>query len=531
MKKLFVPKLILIFVIFIIPELTISQLYDRDLQKIDMTWKIISTFYVDTTNPSKLAEEAINGMLKTLDPHSIYFSKEEVQRMNEPLNGSFEGIGIHFLILHDTLMVVQTIPGGPSEKVGVQAGDRIVKVDSSNIAGTGLKNSDVYKLLKGKKGTVVNISVKRKNNRNLIQFKITRDKIPIYSIDAAYMAAPDIGYIKVNKFAGTTYDEFCDAYKKLEKYNMKDLILDLRGNGGGYMKAAIDIADEFLKKKKLIVFTEGIASPRRNYWSSSKGKFDDGRLVILIDEGTASASEIVSGAIQDWDRGVIIGRRSFGKGLVQRPFTLPDGSMIRLTTSKYFTPSGRCIQKPYDEGKDAYSMELYERYKHGEMVSEDSIKLNKSLVYKTLKNGRKVFGGGGIMPDYFIPADTSLYSDYYQQIVRNGVLNQFVTSYADVNRKDLENNYPDFDLFKTQYMVGDELLKSLISSADKENIEFNEEQFNVSKDLIKTQIKALIARDLWTSSEYFEIINPVVNTYQEAIEILQNKDTYNNLLK
>ncbi|MCB0402125.1 MAG: S41 family peptidase, partial [Flavobacteriales bacterium] len=407
-------------------------------KKFDALMQYINYAYVDSTDESKMVEDAIVAVLKELDPHSVYIPKKELEKMNEPLVGNFEGIGIQFNILKDTLIVVSPISGGPSEKVGLLAGDKIVEVDGENIAGIGLQNSDVQKKLRGKKGTKVNVGIKRRGSKSTLNFTITRDKIPIFSVDAAYMATPDIGYIKINRFANNTIDEFREGMAKLKEQNMKHLIIDLRGNGGGYLKTAIQLADELLEDRKLIVYTEGLKNPKQEYYTTSKGGFEKGKLVILIDEGSASASEIVSGAIQDYDRGLIIGRRSFGKGLVQKPFSLPDGSAVRLTVARYHTPSGRCIQRPYDEGKEAYYKEFSRRFENGEYLSEDSINFPDSLRYKTLNSNRVVYGGGGIMPDVFVPIDTSMNSTYFNKVNRKGLFSEFTLTYVDKHREELE---------------------------------------------------------------------------------------------
>ena len=524
-------KWLLFFVVFIGIKPVQAQLFDENLQKLQMTWQLINAFYVDTVNQNKLTESGIKGMLKTLDPHSVYISADEVKAMNEPLDGSFEGIGIEFNILNDTLMVVNPISGGPSEKVGIMAGDRIVTVDGDNVAGVGLKNSDVFKLLRGAKGTTVSLGIKRRGEKDILTFLVERDKIPIYSVDAAYMAAPGIGYIRISRFAITTNDEFRAAMDKLNKKEIKTLILDLRGNGGGYLKAAIDIADEFFPDNKLIVYTEGLASPKKEYLSTNHGMYKNGNLIVLIDEGSASASEIVSGAIQDWDRGLIVGRRSFGKGLVQRPFSLPDGSMIRLTVAKYYTPSGKCIQKDYTHGIAAYQMEVYDRYKDGELFSKDSVKMDDSLKYKTKILGRTVYGGGGIMPDVYVPMDTSMFSDYYRDIVATGVLNRFILNYVDNNRNMFESKYPDFEKFNKEFVVHDALMSELVKAGKGSGVKKDEKDYRKSEEYLKTQIKALIARDLWSTSEYFEVLNPVNEDYRKALELAGNKSEYSDLLK
>ncbi|SMO77469.1 C-terminal processing peptidase-3. Serine peptidase. MEROPS family S41A [Saccharicrinis carchari] len=508
-----------------------AQKNDRDLQKLQLAYKLISTFYVDSTNDEKLVEDAIVGMLTKLDPHSVYISKEEVAKMNEPLDGSFEGIGVQFNIFKDTLMVVTPISGGPSEKVGIQAGDRILTIDGENVAGVGLKNTDVFSKLKGKKGTKVKLQILRNNVKDLISFTVTRDKIPIYSVEATYMATPQIGYVKINQFSGTTHAEFEKALKKLSDQGMQDLILDLRGNPGGYLKAAIDISDELLTEKKLIVYTEGLTSPRKDYIAGGKGLFESGRVVILIDEGSASASEIVSGAVQDWDRGVVIGRRSYGKGLVQRPLNLPDGSMIRLTIAKYYTPSGRSIQKPYNKGLESYQREIYDRYSNGEVLNVDSIHLDTEKKYYTKTKQRLVYGGGGVMPDLFVPADTTGFSPYYRDLVASGALNQFVLNYLDIHRKQLEAEYLTFEQFNKKFEVGESMLNELIAEGKKRKLKSDVEEFKkVSVLLAKAQIKALIARSLYTSSEYFETINPSTRVYNKALQLLLSESEYTNLL-
>lgn len=503
-----------------------SQVTNQNLFKFNRAFDLISMFYVDTVNPDKLIESAIVEMLKELDPHSVYVSKDEVKEMNEPLEGNFEGIGVQFNIFNDTIMVVNPIPGGPSEKLGIRAGDRIIKIDGQNVAGVGIKNKDVFSKLRGKKGTLVIISIARRSEKNLIDFQISRDKIPIFSLDASYMIDKEIGYIKLNRFSATTLTEFNEAATKLRNAGAKDLILDLAGNGGGYLNAAVDLADQFLPDKKLIVFTEGNNSPRTDYKATSAGKWDTGRLIIIADEGSASASEIVAGAVQDWDRGLVIGRRSFGKGLVQRPFNLPDGSLIRLTVARYYTPSGRLIQKPYDNGFDEYSKDIINRYNNGELVHEDSIHFPDSLKYQTLNYKRTVYGGGGIMPDFFTPYDSTLYTSYYRALLRKGVFYKFVLSYIDGHRSALKENYSDFSKFKAGFDVTQEMVDSLISFGVKEGVEKTESEITRSLSEMKVVIKALIARDLWSISEYFETINPSRPEFLKAIDVLRDRKLY-----
>lgn len=500
-------------------------------RKLSVAEFAINSLYVDKVDEEKLVEDAIKGMLDELDPHSNYLDPKEVKEMNEPLQGNFDGIGIQFNMMNDTLYVIQTISGGPSEKVGLMAGDRIISVNDTAIAGVKMSNTDIMKRLRGQKGTTVNVGVLRRGVSEPIQFKIIRDKIPIYSLDAAYMADPATGYIRLNRFAATTHDEFVKALKDLQKRGARNLILDLQGNGGGYMKTAIDIADELLDDGEMIVYTEGRRSPRDEAVATAKGMFQDGKLVILVDETSASASEIVTGAIQDWDRGVVVGRRTFGKGLVQRPVPLPDGSMIRLTVARYYTPSGRSIQKPYQEGIEQYNKDLINRYNHGELSHADSIHFPDSLRYGTLKNGRAVYGGGGIMPDYFVPLDTTRFTDYHRNLVAKGILNQWNVAYLDENRKELVKTYKRLDDYITDFEVTDEMLNELVKLGEKDSIKFNEEQFIRSKPLLSLQLKALLARDLFDMGAYFRVINASNDSFQKALEIINNGKLYEKLLQ
>lgn len=508
-----------------------AQKASMDARKLQLALYAINNLYVDSTDEGKLVEDAIVGMLDKLDPHSNYMNPEETKDMTEPLQGNFDGIGIQFNMLTDTLYVIQVIPGGPSEKVGLMAGDRIIMVDDTLIASVKMKTNDIMKRLRGPKGTEVRVKVLRNQVPELIEFKIIRGKIPVYSLDAAYMADKNTGYIKLNRFAASSADEFREALAKLKKLGMKNLILDLQGNGGGYLNIAIELADEFLNKDKLIVYTEGSKQPREEATSTYRGGFEDGRLVVLVDESSASASEILSGAIQDWDRGVVVGRRTFGKGLVQKPIPLPDGSMIRLTVSRYYTPTGRCIQKPYENGKlDDYQHDLIDRYNRGELMSADSIHFPDSMKYNTLTTKRTVYGGGGIMPDIFIPVDTSRYTDYHRSLVASGLVNRTAMNYLDRNRAEMTKKYPKFPKYKEEFNITEDIMQDLLTMAKEEKIEFKEEEFNRSKPLIMLQIKALIARDLYDMAEYFQIINDDNTSYQEALRIINDKERYDKAL-
>lgn len=488
---------------------------------------LIDAFYVDTVNLHRLTEDAVVKVLSELDPHSVYISKEEVDEMNEPLEGGFFGIGIQFSILRDTLMVISVVPGGPSEKVGLLAGDRIVSVDGEDIAGKKLSNTDVRKRLKGEKGTIVNVGVLRGNEP--MDFRIVRDKIPIHSVDASYMLDKTTGYIRISRFAANTVEEFEEAVKKLQEKGMKDLVLDLQGNGGGYLGAAIGISDHFLDGKKLVVYTEGLSSGRREEYATAAGLMQDGRIVILIDENSASASEIVSGALQDWDRGLIVGRRSFGKGLVQRQYPLTDGSMIRLTTAHYYTPSGRCIQKPY-KGED-YRAELYHRYESGEMLSADSITVNDSLKYSTKVNNRTVYGGGGIVPDLFVPLDTGVNYLYLNRLAAKNVLGEYVVNYIDRNRTLLKKKYPTFEAFEKNFTVSDVMIDQIVEEGEKAGVPKDEKLLASVLKEMKLHIKSLIARDLWDMSEMHRVLNQKNKALKKGLEALKNGEYERRLKK
>lgn len=523
-------SLFLLFACFtaLVQSQGISSLQQR---KLSNAISAISGLYVDTVNDKKLVESAIEAMLKDLDPHSSYISKEEVERVNEPLEGSFEGVGIQFQLLEDTLLVVQTIAGAPAEKVGVLAGDRIIYINNELIAGVKMQNSDIMKRLRGPKGTEVTVKIKRGAKNELLTFKIVRDKIPVYSIDATYMIGKEIGYIKINNFGSTTVDEFQKAFSKLQSQGMKHLILSLQGNGGGYLHAAHQLADEFLGKDKLVVYTQGLNQPRSVMEATAMGRFESGKLIVLVDEYSASASEIVSGAIQDWDRGIIVGRRTFGKGLVQRQLPLVDGSMLRLTTARYYTPTGRCIQKPYKDGVDKYEKDLLDRYKHGEFLHADSIQFPDSLRYQTLQLKRTVYGGGGIMPDIFVPIDTTRFTDYHRKLVGQGIVNKTAVQYIDKHRAELKKNYPSFEKFRKIFVVDNEMVELLKALAEKDKILFDEKQFASSEALIKLQLKALVARDLWEVNEYYQIMDVENESLMKAVEILNSKGAYERILK
>ena len=498
--------------------------------KLRYAGKIVETFYVDPINADSVAEEAIRAMLKTLDPHSTYSNKEETRELTEPLQGNFSGIGIQFNMLNDTLYVIETISGGPSERVGIVAGDRIISANDTLISGVKKKNSDIMKILRGPKGSKVTVKVKRKGVSELIDFRITRNDIPIYSVDASYMAAPGVGYVKISRFAEKTAKEVRDAVKALKKQGMKDLIIDLEYNGGGYLMAATELSEMLLSAGDLVVFTKGDKSSYQEYRASPKMSLADGKVVIMVNQYSASASEILSGAVQDNDRGLVVGRRTFGKGLVQRPFPFPDGSMIRLTVARYYTPSGRCIQKPYSEGDDAYANDIENRFNAGELTNADSVHVNKAERYTTLRNGRTVYGGGGVMPDRFVALDTTSTSKYSREILAKGVYNSFCINYIDEHRKSLKKSYKTEDAFIKDFVVTEELLKQFCDYAEKEGVPFDQTGYEDALPTIKCIIKAIIGRDLFTQSTYYRVTNEINNVYQEALRLIQNDQEYNSLL-
>jgi len=523
---------------------------DPAVRKMSIAMAAIEKLYVDTVNNDKLAEDAITSLLEKLDPHSSYMTAEEVKEANEPLQGNFDGIGIQFnMRLTDTLYVIQVITGGPSEKVGLLAGDKIIYVNDTLIAGVKMKDSDVMSKLRGPKGTTVHVKVLREGSPGLLDFKIIRDKIPVYSVSSSYMIDKKNGYIRIDRFAKTTSQEFREALGKLQAQGMENLILDLQDNGGGYLEAAVDLSNEFLKSGSLIVYTEGVNQRREEARSSNSGSFRNGRLVVLVDEASASASEIVSGAIQDWDRGVIVGRRTFGKGLVQRPIPLPDGSMIRLTTARYYTPTGRSIQKPYTKGDlESYQKDLIDRYNHGEMISADSIHFPDSLKYNTLIKNRVVYGGGGIMPDYFIPFDTTATfvvartTPLFREINNKSILYKYVRTIIEANRKKYQEQYPDFDSFRKNFTVTDNMLNDMLNVYKKEKAEeLKEESYQLTEDqqkdletsrwLFLQWIKMFIAREVYGDNEFYQLMNPLFDSYQKAVEIISDENKYNKLLE
>lgn len=498
--------------------------YNRVFEQV---YNFIQTSYVDNPDDKVMIEAAIKSMLNELDPHSVFIPAEELKRMNQPLEGNFEGIGIEFNILNDTIVVVSPIAGGPSEALGIRAGDKIIKIDGEVVAGVGFTNQDVINTLRGEKGTKVTVSMLRRGEKELIDFTITRDKIPIFSVDAAYMVDDKIGYIKVNRFSATTIREMVEGMNELNNQGMESLILDLRGNPGGYLNAAIQMADQFLDRNKLVVYTEGRSRPRQTYNSSNRGHFKTGKLVVLIDEGSASASEIVSGAIQDWDRGLVIGRRSFGKGLVQEPFMLSDGSALRLTVARYYTPTGRSIQRPYDQGTDEYHRELMRRYNKGELSTSDSIHFPDSLKYFT-PSKRVVYGGGGIMPDIFIPVDTADFSEYLNQLTRKGVINQFIMNYVDKNRVSLNSRYTDFDYFDRDFKITNSIMNEFVSFGESNDVKRDDEGLAISRDFIENRIKAGIARQVFDNQAFFKVANKIEPGFLKAVEVLKD-DTFEKL--
>ena len=574
------------FVLFGISLFAQNKNIDRDTKKMLRLMYMINNYYVDTTNMPKLTESAIEGMLKELDPHSTYIPKKEVQKMNEPLQGNIIGIGVTFQLLNDTIHVMDVVADGPAEKVGMFPGDKIVKVNDSAATGDSIDNEWVMSRLRGKKGSMVKVEVARIGKDNIV-FDIKRDNIPLNSIDTWFMIDKEVGYIALRRFAQKSDEELQNAIKDLKSQGMKKLIFDLRSNGGGYLETAFKICEEFLSEEKMVVYTEGEKQPRQEWKTTSrKGEFEKGNLVILTDEYTASASEITSGAVQDWDRGVIVGRRTFGKGLVQRPFNLDDGSQVRLTIARYYIPSGRCIQKPYDNGVDDYRQDYQKRYSHGEMIYADSISFPDSLKYHT-NNNRIVYGGGGIMPDIFVPMDTTRASDYYINLRSKNLFNEYSINYAEANREELLKKYPTYDDFdkawndlnlmqefqhyadekgvkpdaiKTEWvnnmvrdylkentkdstttynsyvdyakeiLEGDKMLKEILSKAEQEDIK-QQEYIKNSNLYIESNLKGLIARNLYGTKYYYKAVQQNDETLQTALKIIKDDKQYTKILK
>lgn len=497
--------------------------YNSPMRKMVLAEMAITNLYVDSVDEKKLVEDGIRGMIEQLDPHSSYSTAKETKEMNEPLQGSFEGIGVQFNMVKDTLLVIQPVVNGPSERVGILAGDRIVSVNDTAIAGVKMSKEDIMKRLRGAKGSKVRLGIVRRGIAGILKFTVVRDKIPVKTLDAAYMIRPHVGYIRIGSFGVTTYNEFMKAVETLKASGMKDLILDLQENGGGYLMAAVQIANEFLHNSDLIVYTQGRKVPRQDYCADGSGRLLDGKVFVLINEYTASAAEIVTGAIQDQDRGTVVGRRSFGKGLVQRPIDLPDGSMIRLTIAHYFTPSGRCIQKPYKKG-DAidYAMDIEKRFEHGELYSADSIHFADSLKYYTLRKHRVVYGGGGIMPDVFVPLDTTQYTKFLRQMAARSYIINANLKYIDVNRKQLKKQFATFNDFNARFEVPQSLIDDVVQAAEKDKIKPKDQQeLQATLPQLRRQLKALIARDLWDMSEYFQVINETNPIVVKAVGLLK----------
>ncbi|MBQ9178451.1 MAG: S41 family peptidase [Prevotella sp.] len=520
MRKTVIFALLLLIAVSVNAQMLINA--STPLQKLVNAEQALYILYVDSVDEQKNVENAIRGMLEKLDPHSTYSTPKEVEAMKEPLEGSFEGIGVQFNMIEDTLVVIQPTMNGPSEKVGIVPGDRIVTVNDTAIAGVKMERRDIMKRLRGKKGTKVKLGIVRRGISGVQTFVVVRDKIPVKSIDAHYMIRPETGYVRIGNFGATTHDEFMEAVQDLQKQGMKRLVIDLQDNGGGYLHAAAMIANEFLENGEMIVYTEGRTVKRQEFMAHGDGRLRDLPVVVLTNEFTASASEILAGAMQDQDRGLVVGRRTFGKGLVQRPLEFADGSMIRLTVAHYYTPTGRCIQKPYQKGqlKD-YEMDLENRLKHGELTNPDSIHFADSLKTLTLKKHRVVYGGGGIMPDYFVPLDTLQYTRFHRQIAGRSIVVNALLKYIDNHRKQLKREYATFDDFNSRYEVPQTLIDNILAEAEKQNVKpKDDEELANTLPFLKTQLKALVARDIWDMSEYFTIINEQNHIVKKALEVI-----------
>ena len=525
---------------------------DMQIRKLIFAHSAIYQLYVDTVDLNKTTEDAIRGVLKELDPHSTYTSAKDVETQNESLNGSFEGIGVQFNMNEDTLVVIQPVSGGPSEKVGIMAGDKIVTVNDTAIAGVKMSRENIMKRLRGPKNTKVKLGIIRQGVKGIQTFTVTRDKIPVYTIDAYYMIDATTGYIHISSFGSTTNEEFTKAATFLLASGMKDIVIDLQGNGGGYLQAAVDLANQFLDNGEMIVYTEGRSTGRHEY-HAEPGKMHIGKIVILVDGYTASASEIVSGAIQDNDRGIIVGRRTFGKGLVQRPIDLPDGSQIRLTIAHYYSPVGRCVQKPYVKGdKKKYDMDMLDRLNSGELMSADSIHFPDSLKFTT-RGGRIVYGGGGIMPDVYVPIDTTYYTRLHRELNAKSCVNSTTLKWLNLNRKSLVKEYAidnyrkanarrldnkpfetedlraGFNRFKQEFTVPQDMMDMLVAKAKEEKIEYTDSAFQATLPLLRLQMKALVARDLWDMSEYYELMNPTNEIYKKGLEALKDDDLFKDI--
>ncbi|MGM9695029.1 MAG: S41 family peptidase [Alloprevotella sp.] len=496
----------------------------EQVKKLQMAQVAITCLYVDSVDQQKLVEDAINGILSKLDPHSSYTNASDTKKLNEPLTGNFEGIGVSFNMVEDTLLVLQVIGKGPCQKAGVLAGDRIISCNDRTIAGVKMDRDTIMSILRGPKGTKARLQIVRRGVDEPLFFDVIRDKIPLNTLDAGYMLNATTGYIRLESFGATSGVEVHDKIKELRKQGMKDLILDLTANGGGLMSAAQDVATEFLPQGSMVVYAEGRTAPRQELKATSGGLMQkEGRVVVLVDETTASAAEIVSGAIQDHDRGVIIGRRTFGKGLVQRPVDLPDGSMIRLTVSHYYTPSGRCVQKPYKKGdKKSYDKDLDTRYEHGELTCLDSIRLDSTKVYKTLVKGRTVYGGGGIMPDIFVPLDTTLITPFYRQLRRHNLINEQVLKFVDANRQKIQSKHKKFDSYIKDYSVPAELIDAIFAAAEKKKVTpKDDEERKKTIEQLEISLKELIAYDIWDRNEYFRLVNRRNDILKRALEYLE----------